>query len=221
MGVDDDDTTKVSVKKGEVDVKAQGRKVTVLKGFRTIVEKGEEPQSPVGLPINGEEALKFKETGEEAPEVNFKLQVSKSRVFNDTLKDEVTTNINPDYIKKELSPGQYYWRVAIIDKEGFTGDFSRPRSIYVSSKVEGFLELNKFEVVNKEEGIMRITGLAKNVSRVSVNGYPANLKDNGSFSATIILNPGQELITVSSFGESGIILRKYHRSPEGMWLPAR
>jgi hypothetical protein len=221
VGVDSEETTKVSVREGEVDVKAQGKTVTVIKGFRTLVEKGRVPQSPVVLPIDGEDALEFKEYRGDSLNVNFKLQVCENRNFDNLIKDEVTADISSEYIKKGLDPGQYYWRSAIIDKDGFTGDYSHSRSVYVSGKAEGFVELDKFEVINKEEGIMRISGYGKNIRSVSINGYPAELKSSGKFSATIVLNPGQKTITITSFGKSGVILRKYLRSSQGLWLPAK
>jgi hypothetical protein len=179
VGVDSEETTKVSVREGEVDVKAQGKTVTVIKGFRTLVEKGRVPQSPVVLPIDGEDALEFKEYRGDSLNVNFKLQVCENRNFDNLIKDEVTADISSEYIKKGLDPGQYYWRSAII------------------------------------------SGYGKNIRSVSINGYPAKLKSSGKFSATIVLNPGQKTITITSFGKSGVILRKYLRSSQGLWLPAK
>jgi len=61
INVDDTKTTKVSVRDGKVDVKAQGKTVTVMKGFRTLVKFNEVPQWPVALPLDGEEAIEFKD----------------------------------------------------------------------------------------------------------------------------------------------------------------
>ncbi|MFH1416638.1 MAG: LysM peptidoglycan-binding domain-containing protein [Elusimicrobiota bacterium] len=220
VDIDKEKNTKVSVRLGEVDVKAQGETVTVIQGFRTMVEFSKAPQSPVALPLAGEEALEFKEDILSNKELIFYLEVSGDEEFNILAKKEETSDLGLDHIKEGLKPGQYYWRAAIIDKHGFRGDFSRARAFVVQIRTSAVVELTGFEIVNKDEGIMRIAGYATNASRVVVNGYPTVIDQSGNFKTTIVLSKGQHTITVTAISSEGIIIRKYHRSEDGMWLPA-
>jgi LysM repeat protein len=222
IDVNDKKATKVSVRAGEVDVKAQGKTVTVMKGFRTMVEFNEAPQAPVALPLNGEEALEFKEDIMSSMDLNFHLQVSETEEFNNIIKHKETADLSVTFIKKGLKPGQYYWRAAIIDKDGFKGSYSRPRAFVVHLLSSATVELTGFEIVNREEGVMRITGYAKNARSVVVNGYPAMLDEKGGFTTTIILAQEQASLTVTAVGGDGIVLRKYRKTDDGMmWLPVK
>jgi hypothetical protein len=221
VDVDKNKTTKVSVRNGEVDVKAQGKTVTVIRGFRTLVEFNRAPQSPVVLPLNGEEALEFKDDILANKNLNFHLQVSQLKDFNNIVKSEETSDLSLMYIKKDLVPGQYYWRAAIIDNDSFKGEYSEPRVFYVRILADALVELTGFEIVDVEEGVMKISGFAKNARSVAVNGYPAVLDKNGRFNTTIVLSKEQGTLTVTAMGPEGIVLRKYHRTDDGMWLPVK
>jgi len=221
VAVDKEKTTKVRVTKGEVDVKAQGKTVTVIRGFRTIVEMNKPPQSPVALPLDGEEALEFKDDLAAVQNISFRFQVAEDKTFNKPVKEEKTDDLSLNYIKEDLKPGQYYWRVAIIDKDGFQGEYSRPRAFVVRSKSNAAVELTGFEIINRQEGVMRVKGYARNASRVVVNGYPAVIDAEGNFTTTIVLSPGQSSITLTAISSEGVILRKYSRTDNGMWLPTK
>ncbi len=221
IDVDKNKSTRVSVRAGEVDVKAQGETVTVVKGFRTVVALDKTPQAPIRLPLSGDEALEFKEELVFKKNMNFHTQVSDKEGFTNIIKDEKTTNLKLDYIKKGLKPGQYYWRAAVIDGDGFEGKFSEPRAFVIRSVSNALVELTGFEVINKKEGIMRIAGYARNARRIVVNGYPATVDNKGKFKTTIAILEKQDTITVTAIGGEGIVLRKYHRSEDGTWLPAQ
>lgn len=221
VDVDKNKTTKVSVRNGGVDVKAQGKTVTVMKGFRTVVEFKSTPQFPVALPLDGEEALEFKDDIAATKDLTFYLQVSKSEDFKSSIKDEETSDMSMEYIKKDLKPGKYYWRTAIVDKDGFKGNFSEPRAFVIRILSDALVELTGFEVINRQEGIMRVSGFAKNARRVVINGYPARLDEKGEFMTTIVLFAGQKTITVTASGPEGVVLRKYYRTDDGMWLPVK
>lgn len=217
ISIDKDKTTKVSVRQGEVDVKAKGKTVTVMKGFRTLVKFNEVPQSPKMLPLSGEEAMEFKGV----ININFHLQVSEDKNFEETIKDGETSDLSMEYIKKDIRPGKYFYRVAIVDSDGFKGEFSQAREFVVKTRDTAVVGLTDFEVIDREEGIMRVSGFARNARRVVVNGYAATLDENGLFTTTIILSGGRRSITLTAFSEEGIVLRKYLRTEDGMWLPAR
>lgn len=221
IGIDKKKTTRVSVRDGEVDVKAQGKTVTVMKGYRTVVEFKKIPELPVALPLPGENALELKGDITSEMDLSFHLQVAETEVFEKIVKDEKTSDLSSKYIKNGLKSGKYFWRAAIIDQAGFKGDYSKPRSIDVRALSDSIVELTGFEIVNKEDGIMTITGFVKDARRVVINGYPAVITENGEFKTTIVLSRNQKTITVTAIGSSGVILRKYHRSDDGMWFPAK
>ncbi|MBN2407036.1 MAG: LysM peptidoglycan-binding domain-containing protein [Elusimicrobia bacterium] len=219
VNVDKDRTTRVKVKDGKVDVKAQGQTVTVEKGFRTLVYMDSVPQKPVMLPPDGEDAVSSAVQGRGKP-FRFRLQVAEDEAFTDIRKDIITEQLDEDVIKEGLDPGQYYWRAALTDKDGFEGLYSEPKPIFVGTQSTAAVELTSFKVINREERIMKISGYATDAVRVIVNGYPAALEKNGEFSATIVLSQEQSTITVTAIGAGGVVLRKYHRTDTGSWLPA-
>lgn len=215
VNIDKEKTTKISVRAGAVDVKAKGKIVTVMKGYRTKVKMNNVPDKPILLPLSGEEALEY-----DTKNVAFHLEVSKTKDFEDTVKDEKTFDLTQDYIKKGLAPGQYFWRAAVIDKDGFEGDFSDPRSIYIGLYSGAVVELTGFQIINRKEGIMKVTGFANNAVKIVVNGYPAKVTEKGKFSTNIILAAGQDIITVTAISREGVVIRKYRRIQSGDWIPA-
>ncbi|MFC2091895.1 LysM peptidoglycan-binding domain-containing protein [Elusimicrobiota bacterium] len=221
IDVDTNKTTKVSVKQGEVDVKAQGKMVTVLKGYRTLVEFDKVPQEPVALPLNGEDAIEYSSQIAQMEGMSFSLQVSGSKTFIKLVKDEITDDLSMEYVKKDLKPGQYFWRAAIIDKYGFRGEYSLPRGFVIRLFADTVVSLTGFEYVNQQEGIMRIRGIARNAERVVINGYPASVDTDGRFKTTIVLTQGQKTITVTAISPDGVVIRKYHRTDAGEWLPVQ
>ncbi|MFC2061107.1 LysM peptidoglycan-binding domain-containing protein [Elusimicrobiota bacterium] len=219
VNVDDKKTTRVSVRDGMVDVKALGEIVSVGGGFRTMIEMNKPPQKPVILPLSGEEAVGFMDDYLEK-NITYQLQIAEKKAFEETLRDEITIDLSMDNIRKGLKPGTYYWRTAVVDPDGFIGNFSKPREIKIESAGEVFVELVGFEIVNRAEGIMKIRGYAEGAGGVTINGYQANLDSSGEFSTTIVLLPGQKTITAAAMGSGGVVLRKYHRTEEGIWIPA-
>ncbi len=220
IDIDKNKTTKVSVRNGEVDVKALGKTVAVVKGYRTVVEFNKVPELPIPLPLRADEALEFKDDILANSNLNFYLQVASVVDFEDIVKDEETSDISMEYIKKGLKPGKYYYRIAVVDKDGFKGDFSRPEPFVIRILSDALVELTGFEIIDQNEGIIKVTGYAKNAKSVVVNGYPSRL-ENGEFETTIVLTGGQPSITVTAIGEEGIVLRKYRRTDDGLWLPAK
>ncbi|MFW6134063.1 MAG: LysM peptidoglycan-binding domain-containing protein [Elusimicrobiota bacterium] len=221
VDVDKQKTTKVSVRQGAVDVKGQKEKVKVMEGFRTIVEYKKEPEAPVVLPIDGNKALEMEENFFGDKELVYLVQVSSTESFNNVINESKSEIIDLKKIKRDLNPGKYFWRACVLDKQGFRGEYSEPRVFYIRKKANTFVELTGFELINKKERIMRIKGEALNAESVVINGFPAKIKNDGEFSTTIVLSPGQKTITATAIGSAGIVIRKYHRTDEGMWLPVK
>ncbi|MFC2048899.1 LysM peptidoglycan-binding domain-containing protein [Elusimicrobiota bacterium] len=214
VNVDNNKVTKVSVFNGEVDVKAQGKIVTVLKGYRTIVKMNKMPEDPVFLPLSGEEALEFQDEFAKNSNITFLLRVAPTERFNELEKDLKVEALTRKTIREGLSPGQHFWKAAVIDTDGFQGEYSDPRAIYIGIKTNSVLELTGFKVINKEEGIIEIIGNVRNANKIIINGYPGDLDSAGNFKSTIIIPEDQNIITATAFGSEGIVIRKYRMSDE-------
>ncbi|MGM0568091.1 MAG: LysM peptidoglycan-binding domain-containing protein, partial [Elusimicrobiota bacterium] len=160
IDVDEKNTTRVSVRLGEVAVSGRGETFNVAEGFRTLVNMDEAPQTPAALPLSGEKALQSGKA--ESRQHIFKIQVSTGRNFYHVIKEEESGELNMNFVKKGLDEGSYFWRYAIVDSEGFRGEYSYPRSFDVGAGRRSILELREFKTIDKSQGIMKVSGFAQN-----------------------------------------------------------
>ncbi|MFH1416633.1 MAG: LysM peptidoglycan-binding domain-containing protein [Elusimicrobiota bacterium] len=228
VAVEEDNKTKVSVHSGEVKVKPQitgvaqwskeveEKAVIIKKGYRTIVKPEKEPEAPKLLPESGEKALQNIGMAAAGKEIKFLLQVSKSDNFKIILKHEEAYDLSPEYIEKELSPGRYYWRAAVMDNDGFSGAFSKPRSFVIKTS-DPFVELYEFEESGHNRSLLKVNGYAMNVWDISINNNPATMTESGELEALILL-PNR--ISMVAGCKEGVIIKKYHKKYDEVWVPA-
>lgn len=106
-----------------------------------------------------------------------------------------------------LDPGKYYWRVAAIDKDGSSGDFSAFARFAVTTSGRGGagppppLTLQSLEV---RTNILQIKGRTEPGATLSVNGQRVDVQGDGSFNEFITLDkPGKQVVVIRATGING------------------
>ncbi|QRK04604.1 FecR domain-containing protein [Archangium violaceum] len=148
VGVDAQQTSRVSVYDGQAEVRAQGQSVQVPRDHGTRVEKGKVPEKPRPLPKAPAWAgparpvrvlLDEKGVDEElawAPvkeAASYRVELARDERFNDRVHGE-TVPAGQESLKsvaRALAPGRYFARVRAVDASGLVGRVSAVRQVEV------------------------------------------------------------------------------------------
>ncbi|OGR92710.1 MAG: hypothetical protein A2V88_06490 [Elusimicrobia bacterium RBG_16_66_12] len=147
------------------------------------------------------------------PILGFRMQAARDREFAQVLFDrkyETDERFSP--ADAGLSPGVYWWRVALIDLLGTEGGFSPPRYYTVGIKrAENVVtELSReLSLVSPLEGAVvtsdavRVIGVLRSDRlRVEVAGKPVRIDADGNFAVSVPLKRGlNDIVVVVSDGK--------------------
>jgi len=213
--VERDKTTKVSVFQGEVDVSAKGKTVLVHKGYRTQVKYKKKPEEPQPLPkiITPRTDIPPWELDllSKKPKAKYLLQIATDIAFDELVVNEKRQSLKN--IKKGLSDGRYFWRVAELDKDGFAGPFPQPGTFRIDTEAPYLLiEEFKFSVVDGKD-VFLIRGETEKGCSVTVNGMPASVRANGFFSI-VIEKEGDVVVIITKDPSGNETKKKFRRKVE-------
>jgi hypothetical protein len=113
----------------------------------------------------------------------YRVSVAGDRFFSNPAFAPVLAE-SPGYRISALPPGLYFWRVATVDRQGREGIASPFRAFRVLRDVKPpALEFSD-PIVLREKGVLRVllTGAAEPGTRVTLDGRPVPLAQDGSFS---------------------------------------
>ena len=147
------------------------------------------------------------------PILGFHVQAARDLEFKQVVFDrkyESDERFSP--ADASLSPGAYWWRIALIDLLGVEDAFARPRYYTVGIKraanvtVELSRELNlvsPLEGANVAADTVRVVGVLRDDRlRVEIAGRPVRIDADGNFVVSVPLKPGlNDIVVVLSDGK--------------------
>jgi len=208
VSIKKEDVVRVSVQKEKVRVTAAGKTVVVPEKYGTQISYNAVPAKPLPLPKGyfDKRVLEKKEF--------FHLQVAQDTNFNRKVKDETVKTL--EKLKSGLPPGVYWWRAAVIDKDGFRSEFSSPSCFVVASP--GYKGVSITSILKLSENMLRITGSCPGVDFIMVNGYFGTIDALENFVVEINVK-NKRLFTITTQGKDTIESLKFFQTPEGSWVP--
>lgn len=226
--VDEDQTTTLSVFKGQVDFISSGEKITVDEGYMSVAEIDKPPSKPMQLPDAPEiEDIPDSKTQNEngiptdvitsetfsSSDLTQRLssqsanneaiqgvyvQVARDEDFSEMVIDREIKGVTEENIKESLPDGEYWWRAAFVNNQGTKGKFSDPVKLRVSTRPP------KLKILHPEEGqqirtsIVTVGGLTENHAKVRVNGERVPVDNDGNFVAGLQVKFGENKIHVEA-----------------------
>jgi hypothetical protein len=106
---------------------------------------------------------------------------------------------------RNLQPGTIYWRVRAQDADGFEGPYSEVRKVVAvyDDAPPKLVLLSPREMFVAPSPSVELKGETDRGARVKVNGQKVAVGPDGSFSTTLALKEGVNLITVEAFDAAG------------------
>ncbi|MBI3995406.1 MAG: hypothetical protein HY349_05460 [Nitrospirae bacterium] len=216
--VNPDQSTSLTVFDGEATLTAAGKTVTVKENEVARVAPNQAPSDPepipapvaLHLPVSDAQyyyrdfppRIVFDWEGGDRG-YRYHIQVGRDPLFRDRVLDEVTTK--RWFMFGNLRAGDYRWRVSAVNKDGLEGaagevrpikvtrDLDAPRLVLLSPSSKGTIKADRILVRGRSE-----TG-----ARVFVNGKPAAVEPDGSFSQKAALKEGVNVIVVEAVDPAG------------------
>jgi len=207
---DKDNVARFANYDGEIDVKAQGKKVTIKKNEGTSIAPGKKPEDAKKLLpapkiyfpkikqklFNKDVNIKWEPV---KSAFAYNVEISSNRSFTNILK-KLNIKKNTNYKWKANKTGVYYLRISSIDSENFTGPFSKPIEFYIDVDV-----IPPFLLVeNPKEGKsffntdIEVQGVTEKSALLTINGDIVKVKEDGKFSFPLKLKNGkQSIITIA------------------------
>ncbi len=211
----------ISVFDGDSDVNSQNKTIKVKAGFGTFVKEGNTPAEPEPLPeapglTSPLKNTKFinKNPGDREVSITFKwgsgeesdhIQISEDEDFTKIVVDE---KVSGNTIATSLGNGNYFWRVAGINKNGIEG-FTSVSNFIVRIKKPGIplnispaakdtpLDAHGSTTVVTKNSII-IKGKSIPGANILISGESVNIDQNGEFSKKIFIGPGWNIIKVTA-----------------------
>jgi hypothetical protein len=219
--VNPDKSSTVTVYEGVAEVAAQGKVVLVEKNTGITVSPGKAPSSPQPLlppptlsgPDNGEifyyrdlpPSIRFTWgalTGAES----YRFILAKDPDFWDVIYDGNILDLN--FMHGNLKEGEYYWKVSGTEG-GREGWFSDVRKINIVKDCKGPMLSVRFpDGMNGNVQDFVLTGVTEPRAAVFVQGKQISTNRSGSFTHTIQLKPGINVIVIESVDAAGNITYK-------------
>jgi len=214
-------SSSISVFDGDSDVNALNKTIKVKAGFGTFVKEGNTPAEPEPLPeapglTSPLQNSKFtnKNPGDRDVSITFEwksgeeldhIQISKDGDFTKIVIDE---KVSGNTLTASLGNGDYFWRVAGINKNGIEG-FTSASDFVVSIKKAGTpldispeaqntpLDAHGSTTVVTNSSIL-ISGKTLPGAKVSISREYVIVDKDGKFSKKIFLGNGWNIIKVSA-----------------------
>jgi len=207
--VDRKKTARISVYKFNIEITSKGKKVIVKEGFRTIVKYKKPPELPQPLPERYEIGRILKQ------DEYYHIQISEDPEFEKIVKDYNTRTLED--MDKGLSPGKYYWRASVIDKEGFESEYSPKRSFIIGPKSKESLVITS---ITRNGDLLEIKGYYPDITSLIVNGYPGKIYPKGKFEVDVPVK-GVNILAFTIKSKNKFEVRKFKKNSKGMWLPIK
>lgn len=223
--IKEDKTTLVAVYKGEVDVTAQGKTVTVPAGFGSTVKFQTAPSLPIPLPslrlesqvktsipissgpINtqkfGLELSLPKEKREKvsAEEIEqfyqYHLQIAPDKEFKSLIRDETGELKEKIELTNNLSDGNYFWRIAWLDTQGLESVFSEPQSFTLDTKAPALELFYPAENETIAGEFVYLKGKTEKVAKVILNEKIIPVDEEGNFEQSLFYPPGKYKLVIT------------------------
>jgi hypothetical protein len=214
-----DRSTTVAAVSGSLQVRTPaGKEVTLKEKMVTRIDARGLVATPRLLP--GTPSLTFPEDGatysfrRKVPQVDmrwkpaeranrYRVVVAADPAFRKILADErVTATTLPI---RNLQPGTLYWRVRAQDADGFEGPYSAVRKVVAvyDEQPPRLAILAPREMYVSPTPQVELKGETERGARVKVNGARVAVAGDGTFTASLTLKEGVNLITVEAVDPAG------------------
>lgn len=215
----DEQTTKVANYEGEIELTAQGTTVVVGENQGSLVKSNQKPSAPTALlpspllvtPENNatlfDQQVEFK-WQTVASALNYWLEISRDKSFTNVI-------VNANAIKNNAfeinlpGNGNYYWRVAAVNTDGFPSRFSERGFFNVAKDTTApFLQLTTPEdgaIVR--ESFAHVAGTTEKEANLSLNGKPVPVSGSGIFQTECLLKDGMNEIILEAKDTAGNVSR--------------
>lgn len=214
ISVNPDKSSSIVVYKGQAEVSAQGRTVKIPEGNGVTVRQGQAPGAVVRLPSapsltapGHQSTVHYREA---APRVRlawngaagetFHLQLARDAAMKEMVIDKKFAA--PEFFHGNLKKGSYFWRVSRVD-DGREGRASEVRRFDVlQNLVPPALQVT-FPAGQVREEQITVSGVAAPGAMVYVGGKAAAIDASGTFSHTLPIRSGMNLVTVEAVDPAG------------------
>ncbi len=227
--------TKVANYDGEIEVEANGGKVTLKANQGTLVEKNRQPTAPKELlpPPAGLTPSDFAVIYREGVNLGWQprdqaaaywLEIAEDRQFKQLLLNEKAL-VENHFFWPIPDNGVYYWRVASMDAEGFPGSKSRVRFFKIEQDQRPpYLVLTRpaDQITVRDPGL-EIQGETEQGVTLALNETALTVSEDGGFSHTLKLQPGENVFTLTATDPAGNatrLQRAVHYRPDAR-IPLR
>ncbi len=204
----------------EMLVASAGGTVALFESQGTVIEEGAAPTAPRDLldspellePADGQllttAAVQLRWGAVENAQ-SYRLEVATDDTFRRMLLFDPDLEADGEQLQ-ELAEGDYYWRVAATDNEGFPGTKSRVRQFRVrydrAAPYLAVLEPAEQSVLRVSPVVLR--GVAERGARLEVDGKDVTIDANGGFEYEAPLENGLNTFVVSLVDSSGNVSRR-------------
>ena len=134
---------------------------------------------------------------------DYRILVASDASFKSIFADEKVKGTS--LTLTNLPPGTYYWRVSARDSEGFTGAYSASRSlkaVYDDSPPQLSI-LSPRDMFVSPTPAVDLKGKTESAVRVKVNGEKVSVAQDGSFTHTLTLKEGVNMVTIEAIDPAG------------------
>lgn len=217
ISVNPNNSSTVTVLKGQAEVVAQGKKVTVEENYTVTVEKDKAPARPSLLPIMPKPA--FPPTGkifffrDLPPKVEFgwdslgdaevfRFVLARDPAFQDVVVDERITEFG--FVHGNLKEGEYFWRVSGLIGWG-EGKHSKAQQLKLVRDVEQPALRVEFPPEIFTGSRYTLKGSTEPGAEVFVKSQKIEVGETGEFKYEIELRRGTNVIVVEAVDLAGNI----------------
>ncbi len=231
--VDEDQTTTLSVYRGQVDFISSGELVAVSEGFMSRAEFDSPPSRPVKLPDPPEfeglegrldrydsegsfsisgilESVNFEEAERTEREslTGVHVQLARDREFTRMVYDKVVERDRHEEWRESLEDGTYWWRAALVTDTGARGNFSEPVMYEVDTRYPFINIESPQEGSLVKRRIVSVSGRTRPGVSVTVNGRSTRVDGEGRFVAAVNVRFGENVVQVEATDRRGRVTER-------------
>jgi len=218
--VDEEQTTTLSVYKGQVDFISSGELVTVSEGFMSRAEFNKPPQKPMKLPdppdikpmdatsvnsgefnaaaLIGKIGASKASANDRDPVESVHIQLARDEDFSRMVFDKIVDRESPDEWKENLADGTYWWRASLVTASGVRGRFSEPVIHIVDTQPPDLRIISPEEGTEVRKRIVSVTGRTKPGSTLYVNDRAVPVDSEGGFVVAVSVRFGENEVKLSA-----------------------